>query len=97
MEMKEYRVLRQSKDTILYWIKSSDLSILADKSNKKIFILVPLTSKHHFEFHSDWLLVDGERYETDMYWRECGNQVIECQGRIPCKLQEIVCNISMEK
>ena len=97
MKRKEYRVLRQSKDTILYWIKDSDLSILANKRNRKVFILVPLTSNHHFEFHADWLLVDGERYETDMYWRECGNQVIECQGCVPYDLQEIMREISMEK
>lgn len=97
MKRKEYRVLRQSKDAILYWIKGSDLSILDNKRNRKVFILVPLTSKHHFEFHADWLLVDGERYETDMYWRECGNQVIECQGRVPYSLQWIIHNISMEK
>ena len=52
------------------------------------FILVPLTKMHSFEFHPNWLLVDEERINSNIFWQECGNQVIEYQGDAPISIKQ---------
>ena len=94
--MKEYKVFREDERSIIYTILNSDLTVLYNKGKGKIYILVPLTSNHRFIFDSNWLLVDEEKYGSNMYWRECGNQVIEYQGTVPKWLQKVMNQISKE-
>lgn len=75
-----FNVLSDNKKRAILTFDGNDLSVVVDKVEKKILIQVPLTKAHGFEYHGDWLLVDGERIESDMYWVEFGCQIIEYQG-----------------
>lgn len=94
--MKEYKVFREDERSIIYTILNSDLTVLYNKGKGNIYILVPLTSNHRFIFDSNWLLVDEEKYGSNMYWRECGNQVIEYQETVPKWLQKVMNEICKE-
>ena len=96
MNMEEYKVFREDVKSTIYTIFNSDLTVLYNKRKGKLYILVPLTSNHRFIFDSNWLLVDEEKYGSNMYWRECGNQVIEYQGTVPKWLQKVMNEINKE-
>ena len=85
-----FNVLSDNKKRAIITFDSNDLSIVVDKVAKKMLIQVPLTKKHSFEYHEDWLLVDGERVESDMYWVEFGCQIIEYQGNAPKAIADIM-------
>lgn len=75
-----YNVLVENEEKAIVCFDGNDVSLLVDKSDGKISILVPLTKNHSFDFGKDWVKVDGEYIHSDMYWREDGCQVIEYQG-----------------
>lgn len=77
---EDYNVLSENENRVIITFDDSDLSVLVNKKENKMFILVPLTKMHSFEFHPNWLSVDGERINSNLFWQECGNQVIEYQG-----------------
>lgn len=85
---EDYNVLSESENRVIITFDDSDLSVLVNKNKNKMFILVPLTKMHSFEFHPNWLLVDGERINSNLFWQECGNQVIEYQGDAPMAIKE---------
>ncbi len=76
----EYNVLVENNNILLLTIDGCDISILKNKDNSKVFVLVPLLQAHTIIAHDDSLNIDGYTIKSDNYWREDGNQVIEYQG-----------------
>ena len=77
---EDFNVISENENRVIITFDDNDLSVLVNKMKNKLFILVPLTKMHSFEYHSDWISIDGERINSNLFWKECGNQVIEYQG-----------------
>lgn len=52
---EDYNVLSENENRVIITFDDSDLSVLVNKKENKMFILVPLTKMHSFEFHPNWL------------------------------------------
>ena len=85
---EDFNVLSENENRVIITFDDNDLSVLVNKMENKLFILVPLTKMHSFEFHPNWLLVDGERINSNLFWQECGNQVIEYQVDTPISIKQ---------
>lgn len=85
---EDYNVLSENENRVIITFDDSDLSVLVNKKENKLFVLVPLTKIHSFEYHPDLVLVDGERINSTLFWKECGNQVIEYQGDTPIAIKQ---------
>ena len=85
---EDFNVLSENENRVIITFDDNDLSVLVNKMENKLFILVPLTNMHSFEHHPDWILVDGERINSNLFWKECGNQVIEYQGDAPIAIKQ---------
>lgn len=85
---EDFNVLSENENRVIITFDDNDLSVLVNKMESKLFILVPLTNMHSFEHHPDWILVDGERINSNLFWKECGNQVIEYQGDAPIAIKQ---------
>lgn len=85
---EDYNVLSENENRVIITFDDTDLSVLVDKKENKLFVLVPLTKMHSFEYYPDWILVDGERINSNLFWKECGNQVIEFQGDSPMAIKQ---------
>ena len=86
----DYNVLCENEERAVITFDDSDISVLANKDEKKLYFLVPLTSAHKFKYLEGGLCVDGKMIKSTMYWRDYCNQVIEYQGDVPSPLKERV-------
>lgn len=73
----KFGVLSNSNEEKVKHIIGTDLTLVERKEMGKSFLLVPLTANHKFEIHENWLKVDGERINSDNFWRQDGCQWIE--------------------
>lgn len=71
--------LLTENNEIIKNILGTDLTIVEEKG--KQFLLVPLNSKHKFNYYEDGLDVDGQFVKSTMYWQEDGCQYIEIQDK----------------
>ena len=85
---EDFNVLSENENRVIITFDDNDLSVLVNKMKNKLFILVPLTKMHSFEYHSDWISIDGERINSNLFWKECGNQVIEYQCDAPISINQ---------
>nr|DAL20975.1 MAG TPA_asm: RNA binding protein [Caudoviricetes sp.] len=85
---EDYNVLSENENRVIITFDDTDLSVLVNKKENKLFVLVPLTKMHSFEYYPDWILVDGERINSTLFWKECGCQVIEYQGDAPIIIKQ---------
>lgn len=93
---EDFNVLSENGNRAIVVFDNSDLSVVVDKLKTKVLILIPLSCIHSFEYHQDWLLVDGERIDSNMFWQEYGSQIIEYQGDAPIAISCIVDKIKAE-
>ena len=93
---EDFNVLSENQNRAIIVFDNSDISVVINKQEKQVLILVPLSKAHTFEYHADWLLVDGERIDSDVFWQEFGNQVIEFQGDAPIAISCIMDKIKAE-
>lgn len=90
----DYNVLSENEKRTIVTFDYSDISVLVNKDKKKLYFLVPLSKGHKFEYHDDFLCVDGKPIKSTLYWKEYCNQVIEYQGDVPSPLKEsVICKI----
>lgn len=69
-------VLSENEKRVVLQIINTDLTIVHDKRKDMTYLLVPLTKSHAFEYHGDWLMVDGKRFDSCYYFRKDGAQWI---------------------
>lgn len=93
---EDFNVLSENQNRAIIVFDNCDLTVVVEKIVKKLLILVPFSKAHTFEYHADWLLVDGERINSDMFWLEFGSQVIEYQGDAPMAITDIMDKIKAE-
>ena len=70
-------VLCDSEDNTITRVIGTDLTLVLDKKDMAVYLLVPLTRNHKFECKGSYIIVDGKRFDSDIFFRQDGAQWIE--------------------
>ncbi len=70
-------VLKDDKDERVSIIIGTDKTLVERKREGKTYLLVPLTKNHAFVCKGDSIDVDGERFDSDIFFRKDACQWIE--------------------
>ena len=73
----KFGVLSDDKDNTISHILGTDLTLVLNKENMEVYLLVPLTRNHKFECKSSHIIVDGKRFDSDIFFRKNGCQWIQ--------------------
>ncbi len=77
----KFGVLSDDKDNTISHILGTDLTLVLDKKDMAVYLLVPLTQNHKFECKGSYIIVDGKRFDSDIYFRKDGCQWIQMQSK----------------
>lgn len=77
----EFGVLSDDKDNTISHVLGTDLTLVLDKKDMTVYLLVPLTKAHEFECKGSHIIVDGKRFDSDIYFRKDGCQWIQMQSK----------------
>ena len=70
-------VLSSNEREVVSQVIGTDLTLVYDKQECKTYLLVPLTKNHTFKCKGDSIIVDGKRFNSEMFFRKDGAQWIE--------------------
>lgn len=70
-------VLCDREDNTITRVIGTDLTLVLDKKDMAVYLLVPLTRNHKFECKGSYIIVDGKRFDSDIFFRKDGAQWIE--------------------
>lgn len=70
-------VLCDDEDNIILHVLGTDLTLVLDKKDMAVYLLVPLTQNHKFECKGSHIIVDGKRFNSDIFFRKDACQWIE--------------------
>ena len=70
-------VLKDDKDERVSIIIGTDKTLVERKREGKTYLLVPLTKNHTFVCKDNSIDVDGERFDSDIFFRKDACQWIE--------------------
>lgn len=70
-------VLCDGEDNTITRVIGTDLTLVLDKKDMAVYLLVPLTRNHKFECKGSYIIVDGKRFDSDIFFRKDGAQWIE--------------------
>lgn len=70
-------VLKDDKDERVSIILGTDKTLVERKREGKTYLLVPLTKNHTFACKGNSIDVDGERFDSDIFFRKDACQWIE--------------------
>ena len=76
----KFGVLSDDKDNTISHILGTDLTLVLDKKDMAVYLLVPLTRNHKFECKGNYIIVDSKRFDSDIYFRKYGCQWIQMQS-----------------
>lgn len=70
-------VLSDNNDERVSIILGTDKTLVERKQEGKTYLLVPLTKNHTFKCKGDSIIVDGKRFDSEVFFRKDGAQWIE--------------------
>ena len=70
-------VLSSDERKVVSQVIDTDLTIVYDKNECNTYLLIPLTRSHKFECKSSHIIVDGKRFDSDIFFRKDACQWIE--------------------
>ena len=70
-------VLCDDEDNIILHVLGTDLTLVLDKKDMAVYLLVPLTRNHKFECKGNHIIVDGKRFDSDIFFRKDACQWIQ--------------------
>ena len=73
----KFGVLSDDERETISHILGTDLTLVLDKKDMAVYLLVPLTRNHKFEYKGNYIIVDGKRFDSDIFFRKDGAQWIE--------------------
>ena len=76
----KFGVLSDDKDNTISHILGTDLTLVLNKENMEVYLLVPLTRNHKFECKGSHIIVDGKRFDSDIFFRKDACQWILMQS-----------------
>lgn len=74
-------VLCDDEDNTISIVLGTDLALVLDKKDMAVYLLVPLTKAHKFECKGSHIIVDGKRFDSDIFFRKDACQWIEMQSK----------------
>lgn len=73
----KFGVLDDNKRETISHVLGTDLTLVLNKENMEVYLLVPLTRNHKFECKGNYIIVDGKRFDSDIFFRKYGCQWIQ--------------------
>lgn len=73
-------VLSDNERETISHVLGTDLTLVLNKENMVVYLLVPLTKNHKFECKGNNIIVDGKRFDSDIFFRKNGCQWIQMQS-----------------
>lgn len=70
-------VLCDNEDNTISRVIGTDLTLVLDKKDMAVYLLVPLTRNHKFECKGNHIIVDGKRFNSDIFFRKDACQWIQ--------------------
>ena len=77
----KFGVLSDDERETISHILGTDLTLVLNKENMEVYLLVPLTRNHKYEYKGNYIIVDGKRFDSDIYFRKDGCQWIQMQSK----------------
>ena len=74
-------VLCDDEDNTISIVLGTDLTLVLDKKDMAVYLLVPLTRNHKFERKGSHIIVDGKRFDSDIFFRKDACQWIQMQSK----------------
>nr|DAU73012.1 MAG TPA: hypothetical protein [Caudoviricetes sp.] len=74
-------VLCDNEDNTISRVLGTDLTLVLDKKDMAVYLLVPLTQNHRFECKGSHIIVDGKRFNSDIFFRKDACQWIQMQSK----------------
>ena len=74
-------VLSSDEHKVVSQVIGTDLTLMYDKKEGNTYLLIPLTRNHKFECKSSHIIVDGKRFDSDIFFRKNGCQWIQMQSK----------------
>ena len=79
-------VLTSNEREVVSQIIGTDLTLVYDRQEGKTYLLVPLTKNHTFKCKGDSIIVDGKRFDSEMFFRKDACQWIEMNEKTLSKV-----------
>ena len=77
----KFGVLCDDKDNTISHVLGTDLTLVLDKKDMAVYLLVPLTRNHKFECKGSHIIVNGKRFDSVIFFRKYGCQWIQMQSK----------------
>ena len=70
-------VLGSDEHKVVSHVVGTDLTIVYDKNEGNTYLLIPLNRNHKFECKGSHIIVDGKRFDSDIFFRKDACQWIQ--------------------
>lgn len=70
-------VLSSDENKVVSQVIGTDLTLVYDKKEGDTYLLIPLTKNHKFECKGSHIIVDGKRFDSDIFFRKDACQWIQ--------------------
>ena len=77
----KFGVMSDNERETISQVLCTDLTLVLNKENMVVYLLVPLTRNHKFECRGNYIIVDGKRFDSDIFFRKNGCQWIQMQSK----------------
>ena len=74
-------VLSSDERKVVSQVVGTDLTLVYEKKEGNTYLLIPLTRNHKFECKSSHIIVDGKRFDSDIFFRKDACQWIQMQSK----------------
>lgn len=73
-------VLCDNEANTISRVLGTDITLVLDKKDMAVYLLVPLTQAHKFECKGSHIIVDGKQFDSDIFFRKYACQWIQMQS-----------------
>lgn len=78
---EKFGVMSDNERETISQVLGTDLTLVLNKENMVVYLLVPLTRNHKFECKGNYIIVDGKRFDSDIFFRKNACQWIQMQSK----------------
>ena len=78
---EKFGVMSDNERETISHILGTDLTLVLNKENMEVYLLVPLTRNHKYEYKGNYIIVDGKRFDSDIFFRKDACQWIQMQSK----------------
>lgn len=70
-------VLSSDERKVVSQVIGTDLTLVYDKKEGNTYLLIPLSRNHKFECKGSHIIVDGKRFDSDIFFRKDACQWVQ--------------------